>query len=48
MVECLVDQHAQGLLDAVNDLAQFSPDYNTVLGDLISLLHRIACGAGFA
>jgi len=44
MVECLVDQDAQGLLDAVNDLAQFSPDYNTVLGDLISLLHRIAVG----
>lgn len=44
MLECLVDQDAQGLLDAVNDLAQFSPDYNTVLGDLISLLHRIAVG----
>jgi DNA polymerase-3 subunit gamma/tau len=44
MLECLVEQDAQGLLDAVRDLAQFSPDYNTVLGDLISLLHRIAVG----
>lgn len=44
MLECLVEQDAQGLLDAVRDLAQFSPDYNIVLGDLISLLHRIAVG----
>ncbi len=44
IVESLVAGSAQGLLDAVNELAQFSPDYNTVLGDLISLLHRIAVG----
>ncbi|MFT5706293.1 MAG: DNA polymerase-3 subunit gamma/tau [Oceanospirillaceae bacterium] len=30
------------LLKSVEDLAQFSPDYNAVLGDLVSLLHRIA------
>ncbi|MGB0467235.1 MAG: DNA polymerase III subunit gamma/tau [Pontibacterium sp.] len=44
MLECLAEHNAQGLLDAVKDLAQYSPDYNTVLGDLISLLHRIAVG----
>ncbi|MEH6444090.1 MAG: DNA polymerase III subunit gamma/tau [Oceanospirillaceae bacterium] len=30
------------LLKSVEDLAQFSPDYNAVLGDIVSLLHRIA------
>ena len=44
MIDCLVAQDAQALLEAVKDLAQYSPDYNTVLGDLISVLHRIAVG----
>ncbi len=42
MLDCLAASDAKALMTAVNDLAQFSPDYNTVLGDLISVLHRIA------
>jgi len=42
MLFCLAASDAKGLMAAVTDLAQFSPDYNTVLGDLISVLHRIA------
>ncbi len=42
LVDCLAVHNAAELLKAVEDLSRFSPDYNTVLGDLISLLHRIA------
>lgn len=42
MLFCLAASDAKGLMGAVTDLAQFSPDYNTVLGDLIGVLHRIA------
>jgi len=42
LVECLVAHNPRSLLEAVDELSRFSPDYNTVLGDLISLLHRIA------
>lgn len=42
MLDCLALGDAKALMAAVTDLAQFSPDYNTVLGDLISVLHRIA------
>ncbi|MEH6579390.1 MAG: DNA polymerase III subunit gamma/tau [Amphritea sp.] len=42
LVETLSVHDAKALLTAVEDLSRFSPDYNTVLGDLISLLHRIA------
>ncbi|MDO6593639.1 DNA polymerase III subunit gamma/tau [Neptuniibacter sp. 1_MG-2023] len=42
MLYCLASGDAKGLMASVTDLAQFSPDYNTVLGDLISVLHRIA------
>ncbi|UTW13625.1 DNA polymerase III subunit gamma/tau [Marinobacterium rhizophilum] len=42
LVECLSARDAKSLLVAVADLAQFSPDYASVLGDLISLLHRVA------
>ena len=44
LLDSLVAQNAKDMLTTVSDLAQFSPDYNTVLGDLISLLHRIALG----
>ncbi|MBN3563428.1 DNA polymerase III subunit gamma/tau [Aliamphritea spongicola] len=44
LLDSLVAQNAKDMLATVSDLAQFSPDYNTVLGDLISLLHRIALG----
>ncbi|MGB1239923.1 MAG: DNA polymerase III subunit gamma/tau, partial [Pseudomonadales bacterium] len=40
---CALSQgDAQGLLSHVADLAQFSPDYSSVLGDLVSFLHRVA------
>lgn len=42
MLDCLAAGDAKALMAAVTDLAQFSPDYNTVLGDLLSVLHRIA------
>ncbi len=42
IIEALVNNDGVGLLKSVDDLAQFSPDYNTVLGDIVSLLHRIA------
>ncbi|MGB0734162.1 MAG: DNA polymerase III subunit gamma/tau, partial [Pontibacterium sp.] len=44
LVNSLANGDAEALMGAVDRLAQFSPDYNTVLGDLISLLHRIAVG----
>jgi len=42
ILNALVAGDGAALLQCVEDLAQFSPDYNTVLGDIISLLHRIA------
>ena len=42
ILDALVALDPSELLASVSDLAQFSPDYMTVLGDLISLLHRIA------
>ncbi|MFY0676806.1 MAG: DNA polymerase III subunit gamma/tau [Neptuniibacter sp.] len=42
MLYTLASGDAKALLSAVADLSRFSPDYNTVLGDLISVLHRIA------
>ncbi|GGO80354.1 DNA polymerase III subunit gamma/tau [Marinobacterium nitratireducens] len=42
LVESLAAQDPKTLLAAVEELARFSPDYASVLGDLISLLHRIA------
>jgi len=42
ILSALVVGDGAGLLKCVEDLAQFSPDYNTVLGDIVSLLHRIA------
>jgi DNA polymerase-3 subunit gamma/tau len=42
MLYALAAGDAVALLQAVTDLAQFSPDYNAVLGDMISVLHRIA------
>lgn len=44
ILQSLAESDARGLMAAVNDLSQFSPDYNTVLADLISVLHRIAMG----
>jgi DNA polymerase-3 subunit gamma/tau len=42
MLDALTAHDPSQLLDAVAQLAQFSPDYMTVLGDLISVLHRVA------
>ncbi|MEM5530633.1 DNA polymerase III subunit gamma/tau [Gammaproteobacteria bacterium AS21] len=42
IISALVNRDGVDLLQNVENLAQFSPDYFTVLGDLISLLHRIA------
>ncbi|MBN0989419.1 DNA polymerase III subunit gamma/tau [Amphritea pacifica] len=42
LVDSLAAHDAKGLLTTVEELARYSPDYNAVLGDLISLMHRIA------
>lgn len=42
LVDSLAAHDAKALLTTVDELARFSPDYNVVLGDLISLMHRIA------
>lgn len=40
--EALLQQNAAAILDHVAELANYSPDYASVLEELISLLHRIA------
>ena len=42
MVEHVAAHQPQALLEAVRSLAEFSPDYQGVLGDIVSLLHRVA------
>ncbi|WP_417226065.1 DNA polymerase III subunit gamma/tau [Amphritea sp.] len=42
LVDNLAAHNARALLATVDELARYSPDYNAVLGDLISLMHRIA------
>ncbi|MBT3146779.1 DNA polymerase III subunit gamma/tau [Neptunomonas phycophila] len=42
MLDALVAHDAKLLLSSVAELSRFSPDYMTVLGDMISLLHRVA------
>ena len=42
LVDSLAAHDAKALLASVDELARYSPDYNVVLGDLISLMHRIA------
>lgn len=40
--QALLDKNAAQILDQITELAEFSPDYASVLEELISLLHRIA------
>lgn len=42
MLDALVAHDAKQLLASVTELSRFSPDYMTVLGDMISVLHRVA------
>ncbi|GAA0693447.1 DNA polymerase III subunit gamma/tau [Marinobacterium maritimum] len=42
IVEQVAAQQPQAVLEAVQSLAEFSPDYHGVLGDIVSLLHRVA------
>lgn len=42
LVDNLAAHNARALLATVDELARYSPDYSAVLGDLISLMHRIA------
>lgn len=42
LVEALIAQDAAQLMDQVSILAEFSPDYLSVLDELIAILHRIA------
>ncbi|KGK41751.1 DNA polymerase III subunit gamma/tau [Nitrincola sp. A-D6] len=38
----LAQHDARGVMDAVQALSEFSPDYSSVLADLVGLLHRVA------
>ncbi|MTI12748.1 DNA polymerase III subunit gamma/tau [Sansalvadorimonas verongulae] len=42
VLDALVAGQADAVLDAVGELAEHSPDYVAVLGDMLSALHRIA------
>ncbi len=42
LLEQLASHDIAALLQTVDELARFSPDYDAVLGDLVSLLHRVA------
>ncbi|EPJ49971.1 MAG: DNA polymerase subunit gamma and tau [Osedax symbiont Rs2] len=42
LITALVAGDGLALMNSVASLAQFSPDYHNVLGDIVSLLHRIA------
>ena len=42
MLENIARQQPAQVLETVAELAEFSPDYMGVLGDMVSLLHRIA------
>lgn len=42
ILEQIARRQPAQVLEAVRELAEFSPDYLTVLGDMVSLLHRIA------
>lgn len=42
LLEQLAAHDIAALLQTVDELARFSPDYDSVLGDLVSLLHRVA------
>ncbi len=42
LLECLFDNNGEKLMLQIADLALFSPDYLSVLDELISLLHRIS------
>jgi len=42
MLEQIARQQPAQVLETVAELAEFSPDYMGVLGDMVSLLHRVA------
>lgn len=42
MLEQIARQQPAQVLETVSELAEFSPDYMGVLGDMVSLLHRVA------
>jgi len=42
ILDCLVNRNAASMLQEVSDLAEFSPDYASVLAALSEILHRVA------
>jgi len=42
ILELIARQQPAQVLEAVRELSEFAPDYLTVLGDMVSLLHRVA------
>jgi len=42
LIQCLIEKDAAGLLQKVQSLASFAPDYSSLLSEFLSVLHRIA------
>lgn len=42
ILTALAQHDARSVMDSVQALSEFSPDYSSVLADLVSLLHRVA------
>lgn len=42
IVKALIDNDANAVMAAVNQLAQMSPDYDNALSEILSLLHQVA------
>jgi DNA polymerase-3 subunit gamma/tau len=42
LIDALVERDGKQLLDRIEHLAEFSPDYSALLGEFLSVLHRVA------
>lgn len=42
LIDALIEHDGKQLLDRIEHLAEFSPDYSALLGEFLSVLHRVA------
>jgi len=42
LIDALIEHDGKQLLDRIEHLAEFSPDYGALLGEFLSVLHRVA------
>lgn len=42
IIAAIAQNDAEGLIDIVRDIAQYSPDYSDMLSEIVNMLHRIA------